>query len=824
MTSFLQSLRFSIRQLRKSPGFALTSILTLAVGIGAAASIFSVIDGVLLKPFVFRDPGKLVVLREVEENTHTVLPDNYLHYLRLKTSSKTLEDAAIFQSDGASVSPDGLRPRIVGSIVASPNFFHVLGVQPMIGRDFVDKDSEAGASRVAILSYEGWKSLMNGDPTVVGKSIRIDDEPNTVIGVLPSGVRFPEVSYSPEIPDRASSSRANSGTLIFGPFAPTEHDLKNDSGNHNYKVIARLKPGVTMAQTRAELDGLQHAYSLAAHLPVPVGISLTPLAGDVTAGVSAALWLLFAAVGGVLLIACVNLANLQLARAVAMEHETAVRAALGASKAQLLLARWIESFVLAAVGGTAGIAMAFVGVRLLILVAPANVPRLAEVQVNIPVLLFALGVSILSAMLFGMLPALHSLKVQPQSAMQSQSSRVATSREGKNIRSILVAGEIACTLVLLVVTGLMLHSFGRILQQNRGFDPNHVTIAQVDLFAPQYGDNKANSKGAKIAFIDRSLQALQQLPGVSTAAMTSAAPLTGELWITTVSRPDRPLPEAEQPQINLRFITPGYASAMHMAILEGRSISASDRTNPYVVLISEKTAQEVFAGENPIGRRLDGLDPDGDHPFTVIGVVANARINGLKDTAAMAYAPYWVFPPWTPAFLVRSSQNSDALIPEVRRALWNIDPQVAIPDVKSLDEQVSDSVATDRFQTILLSSFGAAALLLAMLGVYGVLAYSVSLQRREFGIRIALGSDKAQLTTLVLHQAALPVLSGTGAGLLLAFVATRWIRSLLYQTRITDPVAICGSLAVVIAVAAIAAAMPARRAAQVDPIEVLRNE
>jgi predicted permease len=824
MASVLQDVRFSIRQLRKSPGFALTAVLTLALGIGAVASIFSVVNAVLLKPFAFRDPDKLVVIREVEENTHSVRPDNYRHYLRLKDDAKTLEDAAIFQNHGASVSLSGDHPHIVDSIAASPNFFRVLGVEPMLGRDFVARDAEKGGDDVVILSYEGWKSLMNSDPDAIGKTLRIDSAPKTVIGVLPSGMRFPQVSYSPEIPDRTSASGMNAGPLIFSPYAPTDRDLKNDTGSHNYKVVARLKPGVTVAQARAELDGLQRAYTLSAHLPVAIGISLTPLASDVTSSISNTLWLLFAAVGAVLLIACANLANLQLARAVAAEHETAIRAALGASKAQLLLSRWAESFVLAAAGGIGGVALAFLGVRLLLLAAPANVPRLNEVQVNIPVLLFAAAVSILSAMLFGILPALRSLRVQPQTALQSQSSHVATSREGKNIRKVLVAAEIACTVVLLIVTGLVLRSFAQVLHQNRGFDSGHVTMAQVDLFTPQYGDKNPNFEVAKTAFLDRSLEALRQLPGVQAAAMTSATPLTGEIWITGIDRPDRPLPEAEQPDINLRFISPDYPAVMHIPILAGRGIRPEDKSDPYVVLISEKAARESFPGENPIGRQLDGLDPNGNHLLTVIGVVANTRINGLKDSAAMAYIPYWVFPPWTPVFLVRGSRISDTLIPEMRRTLWNIDPQVAIPEVKSLDEQVSDSVATDRFETTLLSGFGAAALLLALLGIYGVLAYSISLRQQEFGIRIALGSDKARLTALVLRQAAGPVTCGIGVGLLAAFAATRWVRSLLYQTKPDDPLAIGASLILLIGVAVLAAAVPARRAAQVDPIQVLRNE
>jgi predicted permease len=824
----MTSLKFTLRQLRKSPGFSLTAILTLALGIGAAASIFSVVNTVLLKPFAFRDPGRLVVMREVVDEMKAqspVVPDNYLHYLRLKRDSKTLEDAAIFRSSGASVSLSGDHPQMVGSVLASPNFFHVLGVQPMMGRDFTAKDGEKGADDVVILSYSGWKALMNGDPNVIGKTLRNGGKPNTIIGVLPAGVNLPEIVPTPGIQPRQGGDTPE--TMIFEPMVPSGSDLRDDNYDYNFNVIARLRPGVTLEQASAELDGLQHAYSRSAHLPVHIGVFLTPLAEDVTSGINKALWLLFGAVGAVLLIACVNLANLQLARAVAAERETAVRAALGANRLQIVMARLMESLVLAVLGGIGGVALTFVGVRLLLALAPANVPRLNEVQVSFSVLLFAGALSVATAILFGILPALRSLRVNPQAALQAGSSRSATgSQEVQRVRSVLVASEVACTVVLLIVTALILRSFSQVLNQNRGFDSGHVTIAQANLFAPQYGDSLHTSDAAKVAFIDRALAALGQLPGVRATGMTSVMPLTGETWVDNVTRADHPVPPAQQPLVNLRWVSPDYLATMQMALTAGRNFTAEDRNNPHVVLLSEKAARDIFPGENPIGRKIDSLENMGDtaHPETVIGVVANARINGLKDEAAMAYMPYWVHPPWTVSFLVRSEQTSDALIPEVRRVIWGVDPQVAIPVLKSLDAQVSESVATDRFQTILLSGFGVAALLLALLGVYGVLAYSVSLRQQEFGIRIALGSDKARLMLLVLRQAAWPVVSGSVVGLVLAFVVTRWLRSLLYETRTVDPIAILGSLLLLGIAAALAAILPARRAAGVDPVEVLRAQ
>jgi putative ABC transport system permease protein len=404
------------------------------------------------------------------------------------------------------------------------------------------------------------------------------------------------------------------------------------------------------------------------------------------------------------------------------------------------------------------------------------------------------------------------------------STRVANTQEGRRTRNLLVAAEVTCTVTLLIITSLVLRSFSHLFRQDRGFDASHVTLAQVDLYAPQYMDAKANVKARKLAFADRARTAFEQLPGVQSVAITSAVPLTGETWVDGLIRPDHPVPEAQQLPVNVRWIDQNYLATMQLPLVTGRNLTDGDRANPHVALISQRTAREGFPGENPIGRTVSSIVPDDAHELTVVGVVADTRINGLKDTAAMVYAPYWVYTPWTLSFFVRSSKEYQALIPEIRRVIWSIDAQVAIPVLKSMDDQVSDSVATERFQTVVLASFGAAALLLALLGIYGVLAYSVSLRRQEFGIRIALGSGRAALIQMVLRQAAFPVLVGVGAGLSLAFVALRWVRSLLYETPVLDPIAIGGSMLLLFATMALAAWMPARGAASVDPIRALRNE
>ncbi|HUB30531.1 MAG TPA: ABC transporter permease [Terracidiphilus sp.] len=822
LPNLARDLRFALRQLHKSPGFALTAIFTLALAIGAVTSVFSIVNTVLLKPFAFRDPGRLIIVRESVQEMGIQTPNipvNYRHYLRLRHDSRSLQDAAIFQEGGLSISPTGDRPHLVGCVRVSPNFLPLLGVQPALGRNFVAADAAQGAPSVIVLTDDGWQDFFARNPQVIGKTLRISGEPATVIGVLPPGVRFPHIALAPNLAAGPTLPR-----LAFVPIIPNKFDLERDMGNFNYSVIARLKPGVSIAQASAELETLQRAYTVSAHFPAHLGINVTPLAKDATSNIRDALWLLFAAVGGVLLIACVNLANLQLARAVSAERETAVRAALGATTARLLINRFAESLILAIGGGLAGTALAYAGMRLLIALVPANVPRLNEVTVNLPVLLFAAGVSIASALSFGILPALRSLRVHPQSALQANSSRSLNSREGQRTRSILVTLQVACTIVLLIVTSLVLRSFSHLLSQNRGFDSSHVTIAQADLFAPLYSDKNPNVNAVKLSFVDRSFAALQQIPGVQSVALTSAVPLNGETWVDGLTRPDHPVPPSQQPLINVRWISPSYLSTMQIPLIAGRNFTTADRANPNIALISERTASEGFRSENPIGKKISDIIPDSQNSVTIVGVVADTHINGLKNSAAMVYLPYYAYTPWGLAFLVRSSQSSDAVVPEIRRALWGIDPQITIPILKSMDDQVSESVATDRLQAIVLSSFGAAALLLALLGVYGVLAYSVTLRRQEFGIRIALGSGRAALMRLVLLQAAIPVLSGTGIGLALAAIALRLLRSLLYQTSALDPLAIGASILLLLTAAALAAFIPARHAASIDPMRALRTE
>jgi predicted permease len=811
----LQDLRFSFRTLRKSPGFALTALLTLGFGIGSVTAVFSVVNSILLMPFAFHDPGHLIVVRELNrQRNEPPGPDNYKHYLNWKTNSQTLTDAAIFRNRGYSVSADTDHPNIVEGLEISPNFFSVLGVQPVLGRSFLPVETIEGRDQEVMLSWSAWQKYFRGDPGAIGRTLRIAGIPQTVVGIAPQSFSFPHMSEM----STAVLQRAIHPYEVFKPLLP---DM-SDSGNYNYLVVGRLRAGVAPAQAQSELDGLQQAYARTVpQMSADINILVEPLTQEVAGRVSTALWLLLAAVGAVLLIGCVNLANLQLARGVTREREIAVRAALGAGTGRLVWSTLMDSLLLAVFGGALGILLSFIGVRLFVAAAPANLPRLNEVHLSWSALLAAAGLSIMTALLFGLLPAFRSIRVDPQRAMQANPARIANTRDGQRTRHLLVGGEVACTVVLLIVTGLLVRSLSQLLLQQRDFDAGHITLTGVSLATPKYGNSPEEAGAVRASFIDRALTALGQLPGVESVAMTSELPIAGETWVSNIIRSDHPLPPGQEPEANIRWVSPSYVSTLKIPLLAGRDLQPADQNHPTNVLISEQTARAAWPGQDPVGRTFE---VGGETNYTVVGVVGDARINDLKRTANMVYVPYWQNPWWRAFFFIRSPQPTPALADSIRRTIWNIDPQVAIPTLKSLDDQVNDSVATERFQAMLLSSFGVAALLLAVLGVYGVLAYSVSLRQQEFGIRVALGSDKTALMQLVMRQAAIPVVGGILAGLALASGATRWIGSLLYETKAGDPAVMIASIAVLLVAAFFAALLPARRAASVDPMRALRTE
>src|SRR5580704_2354198 len=818
MANLSNDFHYAIRGLRKSPGFAVTAILTLALGIGAVTAVFSIVNSVLLRPYPFREANQLVVWRETIQEVsdrYPVLPDNYKHYLNLRTRSKTIADAAIFQNASFAVAQGQDHPQIVNGLSVSSNFFAVLGTGPAIGRTFLPDELRKGRNNVVVISWSVWQRFFDGDVAALGRSLKIGGEQKVVVGVLPRTFAFPAMS---EMVAGANPGKV-SAYEIFQPLVPQDEELTADDSDFGFLVLARLKSGISVKDSTTELDGIEKAYSLSNHLSVHLGVVVEPLAEEVTGSIRKPLWLLLAAVAGVLLIACINLACLQLARCVAHNQDNALRAALGAGRKRLFQATLAESLVLSAFGGLTGVLFAFAGIRVFMAIAPANLPRVEEVHINWPILAFAAALTVLTALAVGSFPALRSLQSEPQQILQARSTRIFSAREATASRRFLVGFEVACTVVLLIFTSLVARSFARILSQNRAFDSNQVIVAQVNLLNPRYDQGGDSGSHARSSFVDRALDRLRANPSVQFAAVTSTMPLTGESNVYGIHRADHPLPEDEAPTANLRNISPQYFAAMRIPLLAGQEFEEKERDHPDDAILSEKAAKVAWPGENPLGRtfRING------RTYTVSGIAADARIIDLKSDAAVVYLPYWHDPPSTVLFLVRGSPSLEGLASAIRRELWEIDPEVAVPTIKGLNSQVDESVSTERFQTMVLSGFGIAALMLAVLGVYGVLAYSVSLREQEFGVRLAFGSTRSALIRLVLLEASSPIAAGLTFGGVTALLATRWIRSLLYETTPADPAAIAFSVGLLLLVGFAAALIPAYRASKTDPMRALHQ-
>jgi predicted permease len=818
MANLSNDFHYAIRGLRKSPGFAVTAILTLALGIGAVTAVFSIVNSVLLRPYPFREANQLVVWRETIQEVsdrYPVLPDNYKHYLNLRTRSKTIADAAIFQNASFAVAQGQDHPQIVNGLSVSSNFFAVLGTGPAIGRTFLPDEVRKGRNNAVVITWAAWQRFFDGDVAALGRSLKIGGEQKVVVGILPRTFAFPAMS---EMVAGANPGKV-SAYEIFQPLVPQDEELTADDSDFGFLVLARLKSGIPLKEATTELDGIEKAYSLSNHLSVHLGVVVEPLAEEVTGSIRKPLWLLLAAVSGVLLIACINLACLQLARCVAHNQDNALRAALGAGRKRLFQATLAESLVLSAVGGLTGVLLAFAGIRAFVAIAPANLPRVEEVHINWPILVFAVALTVLTALAVGSFPALRSLQNEPQQILQTRSTRIFSAREATASRRFLVGFEVACTLVLLIFTSLVARSFARILSQNRAFDSNHVIVAQVNLLNPRYDQGGDSGSRARSSFVDRALDRLRAMPGVQFAAVTSAMPLTGESNVYGIHRADHPLAEDEAPTANLRNISPQYFAAMRIPLLAGQEFDEKERDHPDHAILSEKAAKVAWPGENPLGRtfRING------RTYTVGGIAADARIIDLKSDAPVVYLPYWHDPPSTVLFLVRGSQSLEGLASTIRRELWEIDPEVAVPTIKGLNGQVDESVSRERFQTMVLSGFGIAALMLAVLGVYGVLAYSVSLREQEFGVRLAFGSTRSALIRLVLLEASSPIAAGLTFGGAAALLAARWIRSLLYETTPADPAAIAFSVGLLLLVGFVAALIPAYRASKTDPMRALHQ-
>ena len=803
MQTFLKDIRYGIGSLARHPGFTAVAVITLALGIGANTAIFSVVNSVLLRPLPFDEPERIVWLWDTMPQL-SVAPTSLPDFLGWKEQNRSFERLAAFQGGSMFVDAgDGSTDTRVG--LATPELFSVFHVSPILGRTFTNDETQPGRFRVAVLSHSMWQSRFGSDPNVSGRTIQLNGAAYTIIGVMPPGFSFP---------DRAELWRPL-------PIDPA----KLDPGPHYLNVVGRLKPGVTLTQAQADMSIIaarlseQYKEKNAGH-----GVKLETLTKVVVGDVGLALYVLMAAVGFVLLIACANLANLMLARVGARQKEIAIRTALGASRLRIVRQLLTESLMLAVVGGGAGLLLAVWAVRWVVSLSADTIPRVHEISVNARVAGFTLLISVVTGVLFGLAPALQVSRPDLTDALK-ESGRSTTSHRTNRLRSALVVAEVALSLVLLVGAGLMIRSFAKLSQVDPGFKPTQVMTIGVALLRAKYPDDEHVAQG-----FSQLLEHAANTPGVLSAGAVSNLPLTGSNTsdsFTIEGRP--PIAKEAEPSTEYVVATPRYFESMGIPLLAGRDFAPSDtRQSPNVVVINDVFARRHFAGESPLGHRLRLQGQERD-PLLIIGVVGDARMGLDEQPTPEIYVPFLQDPLSTEyqramTIVTRTKSDPGATAAALRAAVTSVDKTLPVYALKPMTEYLRDSLARRRFSLVLLSVFGGVALLLAAVGIYGVISYGVTQRTHEMGIRTALGAKPRDVLKLVVRQAMVLALGGIGIGLLASLALTRLMKSLLFNVGVTDPLTFAAIAFLMTLIALLACLVPARRATKVDPLVALRYE
>ncbi|MGE3273770.1 MAG: ABC transporter permease [Vicinamibacterales bacterium] len=811
MDRLLQELRHAARVLRKSPVFTLMVVATLAIGIGANTAMFTVVNAVLLERLPFRAPDRLVDLNEVEKANRSrgaIAPANFVDWRAAATS---FDGMAVYRGRTSNVATEGAEPERLSRVMVSSSFFDVLGTSPVLGRGFLATDAEPGQPAVAILSYGMWQRRFAGAPDAIGRMLRVDGEPITVVGVMPATVNFPE--------DVDFWTASTYDLPAAGPGDPRE--LR---GAHYLRGIARLGPGVTLAQANAELETisrqLEVAYPNVNGNFVPV---VQPLQERLIGSARSPLLILLAAVGCVLLIVVANVANMLLARSTVRARELAVRAALGADRRSLIRQLLTESLLLALVGGGLGVLLAFWGVDLILALEPGDVPRVAPIVVDRTALAFAAGLSVLTGILFGVVPAWRASTPELQGALRDQARGSTADGTSHVARSALVLAEVALALVLLVGGGLLFRSLVQLLDVPLGFETGRVLTVQVAPTGEQY-----QSPEQLVGYWDRVTERVAAVPGVEQVALSDQLPLGSGFSITVYNTSARPQePDNDSPLTHYVNVSPGYFSALGIPIVAGREFERRDATpDPRAIVINEAMARREFPGRDPIGQQFTfGSGPDGQLQwFDIVGVAADVRHYAVdQEPVPMTYGLYTGSPQGALNVLVRTAGDATSAAGAVREALRTVDPTLPIPQARTMDQVVGASLTQRRFNMTLLVVFAGIALVLAIAGIYGTVAYAVAQRTQEIGIRVALGATSREVLRLVLVDALKPVVAGIAVGLVGAFVFARALERLVYGVTSTDPVTFLALPALLAAVALLASWVPALRATRVDPMIALRD-
>jgi putative ABC transport system permease protein len=807
--TFLQDLRHAARMLLKNPGFTVVAVLTLAIGIGANTAIFSLVNGILLRPLPYRDPGRLTIVWEKDDRGKQ---DNvgFATYVDWRAQSKSFEELALYRSWAPVLQAD--EPEQLSGLRVTNNFFRMLGVHLQFGRDFRPEEDLPAASQVVILGHDLWQRRFNSDPSIIGRAISMNAATYIVAGVLPADFQS-LFSMDPQ-----AGPVDIWGVLGYDASLPWACRTC-----HHLVAIGRLRPGVTLPQANAEMDTISSAlwkaypkeYSSA-------GVILTPLRENLVGPVSNTLYVLLGAVSFVLLIACANLANLLLARTTQREREMAVRTALGAPRLRIVRQLLAENCLLAGLGAAAGLLLAFWTPQILRVLGASELPRLREVAVDSHVLLFTLLVALLTGILSGLAPALRLSKTNLHDSLK-EGARGTSTGIGRRVGSSLVVSEIALSLTLLVGAGLLLRSLSQVLGVSTGFDPSHVLTMRTSVLGHRYNDNDNLRQ-----FFTKALASVSALPGVQSAAVTSQVPLGGNMDRYGFHVEGKIHPNPELDENAERFcVSPGYLDAMRIRLLRGRDISGSDTSSvQQVILINQATARSMWPNEDPIGKRVK-LGGVGLPWWTVVGVVADVHHAGLDVTPAMQfYVPHaqWPFPDSDMTFTIRTAGSPATLASAAQQAIHAVDSTQPLSRVMALEDYVGISVQGRRFSSILLSAFAVIALLLSALGIYGVTSYSVAQRTREIGIRMALGAQRKEVFALLLRQAVFLVVFGVALGVIASSALTRFLASMLFEVSPTDPATFLIVVFLLVGIAALACWIPARRAMSVDPIVALRYE
>ncbi len=809
MEGLWQDLRHGARLLRRNPGFTVTATLALALGIGATSAIFSAVNSVMLRPFPYEEPDRLVVVWEQNlEAGMRIMYASAPNYADWRDQQQVFSDLGAYretrfllETEGPSVPVEGTR--VTASTLAT------LGVGPAAGRLFNSEDDLPGAAPVALVSHGFWQSRFGGDAGIVGRSIRLDGVTHTVIGVMPSDFDFP-----PPIVHEGNAMRRTAELWV--PFA--QDFAAGSRGSHNLMVLGRLDDRLDLELADAEMQAV--ARRLAESYPdtnQDWSITLVPLDRQVTGEVRSQLWVLLGAVGFVLLIACVNVANLLLAQGTARRRELAVRSALGAGRGRLARQLFTESVLLALMGGALGLVLAFVGVRAIATLAPPNVPRLDEAGLDVTVVSFTLALSVLTGLLFGMAPLLRQRTLALGQNLREGGRSGLEGREGGRLRSLLVAAEVAASLVLLVGAGLLFQSLLRLKTVDMGLDPANALTMRITLPEGSYGEAQQ-----RIDAFRTLQQRMEELPAVEAAGFIYDVPLDGDRQGTGFVFEGEIDPTPDMYRLaNFSIVTPGYFQALGISLRQGRAFDGRDRRDgEAVILVNETLARQYLSEEDPFGQRLVVHGS----PRRVIGVVSDVRHNTVREESTPTlYLPYSQMS-WsgTLSLVVRSEARGEAVLSAVREAVREFDPALPVYGVKPMSQVLADSLGRERFATFIMALFSAVALLLAAIGIYGVISYTVSRRTRETGIRMALGAEQRDILRLVVGQGLRPVLLGATLGLVAALVLGRTLAGLLYGIRATDPLTLLAVAAVLLAVALLAIVVPARRAARVDPAVALR--